>query len=499
MSDIQLAAGIRTLVLSISESGKKRDVAANRLATGKRVNAPLDNPTNYFASVNHLNRAKDFDQLRSAITQGILTVRTAMNGIKGLSDLVQSMHGVVDSARMNTSSADRTALAKTFDGLRQQLNTLAADSGYQGLNLIGRKSSDPLNFQTDNLTINFNPEHTSSLTVNGAYLGTDVILNDNSGGTPWFPTADGQGIVTGMEGTFTVGSITKVQLMATMNRPASINVDSNGNGVVQPGEGMDIDARLTNGSAALATGVAINNTTITTVVAGTATPTTWPFDFGGAAAFANIPPGVSAMTTPNNTDFDLSVPPAASPTARFRVSLDLTANGKTVSMLFGPLQLDKISNGQLFEGFTAPGSTLSIQSANYQSNQFNVQFNDPPPPFVKSLQADRKGLGILQSWMYEGFQTNAGIDAAGKDLDSAMDTLRRQSNVFASNLDIPTIRDSFAAQVIAIAQEGALNLTAADMNEESATVLMANIQESIGLKSLSLSMEGARGVLKVLG
>ncbi|HSZ67073.1 MAG TPA: flagellin [Xanthobacteraceae bacterium] len=55
------------------------------------------------------------------------------------------------------SSSTRGTLQSNFNGLLTQINQLAADSGYNGINLLAG----------DNLTIDFNPTGTSALTITG--------------------------------------------------------------------------------------------------------------------------------------------------------------------------------------------------------------------------------------------------------------------------------------------------------------------------------------------
>ena len=55
------------------------------------------------------------------------------------------------------SSSTRGTLQSNFNGLLTQINQLAADSGYNGINLLSG----------DNLTIDFNPTGTSALTITG--------------------------------------------------------------------------------------------------------------------------------------------------------------------------------------------------------------------------------------------------------------------------------------------------------------------------------------------
>ena len=72
-----------------------------------------------------------------------------------------------------TLNANRTSLASQFDDIRTQIDNLAADAGYNGVNLLNG----------DSLTVTFNETGTSTQSVNGvtfnaAGLGVDGATND---------------------------------------------------------------------------------------------------------------------------------------------------------------------------------------------------------------------------------------------------------------------------------------------------------------------------------
>jgi flagellin len=70
------------------------------------------------------------------------------------------------------TSSTRTSLQTNYNTLLTQINQLAADSGYNGVNLIGG----------NNLQINFNETATSSLTINGVnYNSAGLGLSSVSG------------------------------------------------------------------------------------------------------------------------------------------------------------------------------------------------------------------------------------------------------------------------------------------------------------------------------
>ena len=63
MSDIVLSAGVRQNLLSLQKTADLMSTTQNRLATGKKVNSALDNPTNFFTSAALQSRAGDFNAL----------------------------------------------------------------------------------------------------------------------------------------------------------------------------------------------------------------------------------------------------------------------------------------------------------------------------------------------------------------------------------------------------------------------------------------------------
>ena len=58
-SNITLSAGVRQNLLSLQKTADLMGTTQNRLATGKKVNSALDNPTNFFTSPSLQSRAGD--------------------------------------------------------------------------------------------------------------------------------------------------------------------------------------------------------------------------------------------------------------------------------------------------------------------------------------------------------------------------------------------------------------------------------------------------------
>ena len=103
-SDITLSAGVRSNLLSLQKTADMMSTTQNRLATGKKVNSALDNPTNFFTSESLGARANDLSNLLDGISNSIKTIEAADNGISAITDLVESAQATVRQAQSNNNS-----------------------------------------------------------------------------------------------------------------------------------------------------------------------------------------------------------------------------------------------------------------------------------------------------------------------------------------------------------------------------------------------------------
>ena len=89
MSNITLSAGVRSNLLSLQDVAANFATTQNRLATGKKVNSALDNPTNFFTSAALQSRAGELANLLDAMTNGINTLKAADNGMTSITATIQ--------------------------------------------------------------------------------------------------------------------------------------------------------------------------------------------------------------------------------------------------------------------------------------------------------------------------------------------------------------------------------------------------------------------------
>jgi flagellin len=183
MSEIVLTPGIRSNLLHLQRTADLITTTQTRLATGKRVNTALDDPINFFTAQGLTNRAKDLSALLDAMGNGISTIQAADNGITAITKLVQSAQALITQANQTTDTTVRANLAAQFDAIRTQIDQLAADSGFNGINLLDKTNSS-------DLTLVLNETGSSTITIaavdftSGGDLAIDASVNS------WATSAD---------------------------------------------------------------------------------------------------------------------------------------------------------------------------------------------------------------------------------------------------------------------------------------------------------------------
>ncbi|HVZ54357.1 MAG TPA: flagellin [Pseudolabrys sp.] len=180
MSGIVLSAGVRSNLLNLQQTSDLITSTQTKLATGKRVNSALDNPNNYFTAQGLDNRASDLGNLLDSMSTAINTIQAANNGISAITKLVQSAQSLVSQANQTSDTTVRASLSSQFDSIRTQIDKLAGDSGFNGINLLNG----------DNLTVTLNENASSKVTVSGVTDTSASALSINGSVNNWASSSD---------------------------------------------------------------------------------------------------------------------------------------------------------------------------------------------------------------------------------------------------------------------------------------------------------------------
>ena len=102
MSGIVLSASVRQNLLSLQSTADLLATTQNRLATGKKVNTALDNPTNFFTAQSLDSRSSDISNLLDGIGNGVQVLQAANTGITSLQKLVDTAKSIANQALQTT-------------------------------------------------------------------------------------------------------------------------------------------------------------------------------------------------------------------------------------------------------------------------------------------------------------------------------------------------------------------------------------------------------------
>jgi len=137
MSGIVLSASVRQNLLSLQSTADLLATTQNRLATGKKVNTALDNPTNFFTAQSLDSRAGDINNLLDGIGNGVQVLQAANTGITSLQKLVDTAKSIANQAlqsavgystKSNVSATITGATATDLRGTNSYTSSVASSN-----------------------------------------------------------------------------------------------------------------------------------------------------------------------------------------------------------------------------------------------------------------------------------------------------------------------------------------------------------------------------------
>ena len=146
LNTINLTSGMRANLFSLQQTSKDLEITQKRLSTGLKVNTALDDPINFFTSQEHRLRASDLAGRKDGMSEAIQTIKAANVGVEGINNLIAQAKSLAQSA-MSASAADAVTFASQYSTVMTQINRMAVDSNYKGINLL----------QNGSLTVEFAP------------------------------------------------------------------------------------------------------------------------------------------------------------------------------------------------------------------------------------------------------------------------------------------------------------------------------------------------------
>ena len=524
MSDIVLSASVRQNLLSLQSTADLLATTQNRLATGKKVNTALDNPTNYFTAASLDNRASDISNLLDSIGNGVQVLQAANTGITSLQKLVDSAKSVANQALQATVGySTKSSVSVAIAGATSD-NLLGTPSAYTDATVTA--ASAVLNDNTG-----------TAVNITGATLLSGTAGSGSDDLASHVTTSDTL-TVNGTTISFVASGATGNQLNITDSVStllAKIDSISGGSGSSVTGGKVTLHSGttsdLTIGGTVLAKiglvagttprggGVtALGGKTLTIGATGNGTATS--ITFGTGAGQVQSLNDLNTALASNNllATIDSSG------------NLSISTTNDAASSTIGTIGGTAAASGSLFNGKagSAPVSdpvaqatranlvsqynnildqiNTTSQDASYNGinllngDQLKLTFNETGSSTLKiqGVTFNSAGLGLTKLTAGTDFVDNSSANTALSTLDKASSTLRTEASALGSNLSIVQIRQDFSKSLINVLQTGSSNLTLADTNEEAANSQALSTRQSIAVSALSLANQSQQSVLQLL-
>jgi len=498
MGDITLTSAVRSSLSAMKSTVDMMGQVQNRLATGKKVNSALDNPNSFFTADGLQSRANDLGGLMDDMGQSVQTLKAADQGLKGITKLVESAKAKANQALQSQSQYERQKFAGEYNDLLGQIEDLAKDSSYKGKNLLGGAGND--------LTVNFNEDNTSKLSVSAVDF-TDTTASAGLNLQDLAAGAEGAASFQLEGGT---DSVVLTDGSDTLKSEALLS-DSN---AVAVGDTLTIEDTAAGAGATQATLVVAADTTVQDLV-----------DFADAVAGveASFDESDGTLTIKSNDDTFLRTDDAggtptpadliSSTAAAFSATSDVLADsasfasGDTLSFTdgngyeVGSLEIDDSttvadlvtalndSSGVSATFNTGTGKVTVESQVDLAITSDNGDFNSA------AFTADSDGVNVAAT--DSGFASDGDINDSLSRLNSALSTLRSQASTFGTNLSVVENRQNFTKAMVNTLEEGAGKLTLADTNEEGANLLALQTRQALASTALAFSAQADQNVLRL--
>lgn len=457
MADINLSMGVRTNLLELRNTDKLLARTNERLASGKDVNRAIDNPVNFFASLNLTDRASGLNARLDGIGQAVQTLKAAESGIKGVRTLMANMEALINQARDEVDIRARRSLGQQFNELLEQAQELAKDSGYQGTNLLQN---------SERLTVQFSDRFDQSI------MKIDGI-NIQGPGIGGSGTRDGDEEVppSPITGNRFIASRASAPSSGTVAGRVSETSRASRASLPSSGSRSAIPSIASRASVASFASVASAGTSASAVIDGIAHPSR--ASIGEVASVASQASVASRPAIASAASIGAQASIASRPSVASRASIASQAS-------VGSIGAQTITQQYAF--------TMNVTSDEIGSD------------LVLGIQGhgtNSTGLGEHEiDW--GGPKYREALKDIAIQIEKMDNALRVELSNIATNTSVLNIREEFTQELRTTLLEGSDKLVLADMNDEGANLLALQTRQQLGLSALQLATQQSQQLLRLL-
>ena len=137
MNSVNTNQGAMIALQNLNSTNKDLGVVQNRINTGQKISTAKDNGAIWAIAQNQRAESASLNSVISSLQRGQSVADVAMSAGTAISDiLVQMKEKVLAATEAGLSTASKQALSDEYTALRDQINTIANNATFDGVNLI---------------------------------------------------------------------------------------------------------------------------------------------------------------------------------------------------------------------------------------------------------------------------------------------------------------------------------------------------------------------------
>ena len=141
MNSVNTNKGAMIALQNLNATNKDLGTVQNRINTGQKISTAKDNGAIWAIAQNQRAESASLNSVISSLQRGQSVADVAMSAGTAISDiLVQMKEKVLAATEAGLSTASKSALSDEYKALRDQIDTIANNATFDGVNLISSTS-----------------------------------------------------------------------------------------------------------------------------------------------------------------------------------------------------------------------------------------------------------------------------------------------------------------------------------------------------------------------
>ena len=187
---------------ALAANSRSQSTSMQQLSTGLRINSAKDDAAGMAIAAKMTSQIRGLDQAVRNANDGISLLQTADGSLTAVTDMLQRMREISVQAASDTNvTSDRTALNNEFTQLRNEINRVAQNTQWNGMNILDKSvasGTGALKFQ-----VGANTGQTIDMTL-GNYQSNTVAAQVTKAAVDTTTPASGPGAVAKQISTITI-------------------------------------------------------------------------------------------------------------------------------------------------------------------------------------------------------------------------------------------------------------------------------------------------------